>query len=200
MEPGEQDAVALTDEDRRVIAEFISRYPNPAAALLPVLHHVQDRFGHLAPPLQQQVAEALEVPPARVREVVTFYEMFHEHPEGKFHLEVCTNISCHLLGADALLAHLRAQLGIEPGEVTEDGVFSLMEAECLASCGSGVCMKVGLDYYEQLTVPALDVLLDRFRAQAPRLEGHAYRHAQPEPHVGPVAGFEPLDGGEGERR
>ena len=102
------------------------------------------------------MAHAIDVPPPRVREVVTFYEMYHEHPEGQFHLEVCTNISCHLLGGDMVLDHLRGKLGIEPGQHTEDNMFSLMEAECLASCGSGVCMKVGLDYYEFLTVEAVD--------------------------------------------
>lgn len=195
MDPGEQP-LQLTDADHEIIATLVSRYPQPAAALLPVLHHAQDRFGHLAPPVQRLVAEALDVPPARVREVVTFYEMFHEHPEGQFHLELCTNISCHLLGGGALLGHLQQKLGIAPGQVTEDGVFSLMEAECLASCGSGVCMKVGLDYYEQLTVPALDALLERLRGEAAALEGQAYRHAQPEPHVGPVPGFEPRAEGE----
>lgn len=183
--------VAFTEDDLRQVGVWVKRYPNPAAALLPVLHHAQDRFGHLGSEVQLLVAGVLDVPPARVREVVTFYEMYHEHPEGQFHLEVCTNIACHLLGGDLILDHLKDRLGIVPGQVTKDGVFSLMEAECLASCGSGVCMKVGLDYYEQLTVPAVDALLDRFRSEAAQLEGQPYRHAVPEPHVGPVQGHEP---------
>jgi NADH-quinone oxidoreductase E subunit len=184
------EAPAFDEADQRRIEAIVARYPSPAAALLPVLHLAQDKFGHLAPPVQLLVAEVLGLPAARVHEVVTFYEMYHEHPEGKFHLEVCTNIACHLLGADAILEHLGRRLGIRPGQVTEDGTFSLMEAECLASCGSGVCMKVGLDYYEQLTLPAVDALLEQLRAIAPRVQGH-YAHAEPEPHVGPVEGFEP---------
>lgn len=184
--------VAFDEAERARIAELVARYPKAAAALLPVLHLAQDKFGHLDPAVQLLVAETLDVPPARVREVVTFYEMYHEHPEGQFHLEVCTNISCHLVGADALLDHLADRLGIRPGQVTSDGHFSLMEAECLASCGSGPCMKVGLDYYEHLSVPAVESLIERFREQAPSLEGRAYRHAEPEPHVGPVPGFEPV--------
>jgi len=186
-------ALEFSDRERRDIAALIERYPEgkQAAALLPVLHLAQDRFGHLDADVQRLVAQTLGVHPARVHEVVTFYEMYHEHPEGQFHLEVCTNISCHLCGGDAILAHLQAKLGIGPGGVTEDGRFSLMEAECLASCGSGPMMKVGLDYYEFLTVDAVDALLDRFGSLAPSLEGKAYKHAPETPHVGPVPGFEP---------
>lgn len=184
-------ALAFTDEDRAKIDEIVARYPNKPAALLPVLHHAQDKFGHLSPEVQLLVAHALDVPPPRVREVVTFYEMYHEHPEGQFHLEVCTNIACHLMGGDEVLNHLRKKLGIECGQHTEDGMFSLMEAECLASCGSGVCMKVGRDYYEHLTVDAVDALVDGFKKMAPSLKGKAYMGAEGEPHVGPVKGHEP---------
>ena len=84
--------------------------------------------------MARPVATILGVPPTQVHEVVTFYEMFHQEPEGQFHLELCTNISCHLLGGDACIDHLKQKLGIEVGHHTPDGVFSLMEAECLASC------------------------------------------------------------------
>ena len=186
----------FTDEERARIEALTERYPTRAAALLPVLHLAQDKFGHLDRDVQWLVARALDVPPTRVKEVVSFYEMFHEHREGQFHIEVCTNIACHLLGGDAVLGHLKSKLGIGPGEVTSDGMFSLMEAECLASCGSAVCVKVGLDYYEHVTPDGLDKLLDDFRALAPSLEGRDYHHAAPEPHVGPVPGFEPTRGGE----
>jgi len=186
-------ALEFSDRERREIATLVERYPEgkQAAALLPVLHLAQDRFGHLDADVQRLVAETLDVHPARVHEVVTFYEMYHEHPEGQFHLEVCTNISCHLCGGDAVLEHLQQKLGIRPGQITEDGMFSLMEAECLASCGSGPMMKVGLDYYECLTIEAVDALLERFRGIAPQLEGKAYKFAPEGPHVGPVPGFQP---------
>ncbi len=184
----EFDAEALAHIER-----MKARYPDPAAALLPVLHLAQDRFGHLDVAVQRLVAVTLGVAPTRVREVVTFYEMYHEHREGQFHLELCTNIACHLLGADSLLDHLKARLGIRPGEVTQDGRFSLMEAECLAACGSGPCLKVGLDYYEHIDQPAVDTLLARLEALAPSLDGRPYRHAQPEPHTGPVPGHAPKE-------
>lgn len=183
----------LTAEDRVEVARICARYPaeHKQAALLPTLHYLQERFGHLAPEVQLLAARELQVPPTLVREVVTFYEMFHEHEEGQFHLEVCTNIACHLQGGDAVLDHLRAKLGIECGQHTPDGMFSLMEAECLASCGSGPCMKVGEDYYEFLTVESTDGLLERFKAQSAELKGKAYMRSGPEPHTGPVPGFKP---------
>jgi NADH-quinone oxidoreductase E subunit len=178
-------------EDRAHIQKLVDRYPHRPAALLPVLHYVQDKLGHLSREAQLLVAQALDVPPARVHEVVTFYEMYHEHPEGQFHLELCTNIACHLVGGDALLEHLKQRLGCEVGHQTEDGMFSLIEVECLASCGSGPMMKVGEDYYEGLSVEAVDALLERFKQEAPGLSGRHYRCAKGGPHVGPVAGFAP---------
>lgn len=186
-------ALELTAEDRAEITRIRGRYPDAhqAAALLPLLHYLQERFGHLAPEVQLIAAEELKVPPTRVHEVVTFYEMYHEHPEGQFHLEVCTNIACHLQGGDRLLEHFKKRLGIEVGHTTEDGMFSLMEAECIASCGSGPCMRIGEDYYESLSIEAADGLLSQLKEKAKGLNGRAYMREGPEPHVGPVKGFEP---------
>jgi len=183
--------VEYTPEAKARFDAIVARYPRRQAALLPVLHLTQRELGHLSTEAQLLVARTLDVPPTLVREVVTFYEMFHEEPEGQFHLEVCTNISCHLLGGDALLEHFKKKLAIECGHHTEDGLFSLMESECLASCGSGPMMRVGLDYYEHLTPEAGDFLITKFRLIAPKLQGKHYEHAEGEPHVGAVPGFEP---------
>lgn len=186
-------ALELTAEDRAEVARICGRYPeeHKPSALLPTLHYLQERFGMLSPEVQLLAARELGVPPTQVREVVTFYEMFHEHEEGQFHLEVCTNIACHLQGGDAVLDHLRAKLGIECGQHTPDGMFSLMEAECLASCGSGPCMKVGEDYYEFLTIESTDGLLEQFKQKSASLKGKGYMRSGPEPHTGAVPGFTP---------
>lgn len=184
-------SLQLSAESKARIEAITGRYPNRQAALLPSLHIAQHQFGHLSPEVQSLVATALGVPTTLVREVVTFYEMFHEHPEGQFHLEICTAFSCHLMGADALTKHCKKRLGVEVGHHTADGMFSLMEAECLASCGSGPVMKVGEDYYEHLTPEALDALLEELKKQAPALAGKHYEHAKGGPHVGPVKGFAP---------
>src|SRR5688572_27533925 len=130
-------SLELSTEVKARIEKIAARYPRRQAALLPVLHLVQHEYGYLSVDVQAAVATILDVPPTQVHEVTTFYEMYHQHPEGQFHLELCTNISCHLAGADALVAHVKKSLGVEVGHQTEDGAFSLMEAECLASCGSG---------------------------------------------------------------
>jgi NADH-quinone oxidoreductase subunit E len=186
----------LKSEVKARIEEICARYPRRQAALLPVLHLVQHELGYLSIEAQAAVAEQLDVPPTLVHEVTTFYEMYHQHPEGQFHLELCTNISCHLAGADQLVAHVKKELGIDVGHQTEDGVFSLMEAECLASCGSGPMLRVGEDYYEYLTIPACDALIKRFRELAPSLSGKHYDHGPKGPHTGPVPGFAPPKPGE----
>lgn len=188
-------SLQFTPEAKARLEAYARRYPQKQAALLPALHLAQGEFGHLSLEVQSLVAETLGVPHTVVHEVTTFYEMFHQHAEGQFHLEICTNISCHLLGADSLVDHCKRKLGIEVGHQTEDGVFGLMEAECLASCGSGPMMRVGFDYYEYLTPEALDSLIERFKKTAPSLKGKGYVHGPEGPHVGAVRGFEPKPGG-----
>lgn len=181
----------LSSEVKARIQQIVARYPNSQAALLPTLHLLQRELGCLSIEAQEAVATILGVPPTLVHEVTTFYEMFHEHREGQFHFEFCTNIACHLAGADQLLGHVQKKLCVGLGHQTEDGLFSIMEAECLASCGSGPTLKVGMDYYEYLSIPAVDALLARFREMAPELAGRAYVHGPEGPHVGAVSGFEP---------
>lgn len=188
-------SLQFTADAKARLEAIARRYPKRSAALLPALHLAQKEFGHLSLEVQAVVAEALGVPHVDVHECVTFYEMFHQHAEGQFHLEICSNISCHLAGADALVDHCKKRLGIEVGHQTEDGVFGLMEAECLASCGSAPMMRVGFDYYEFLSAEALDALIDRFKKIAPTLNGKAYEHGPEGPHVGPVRGFEPKAAG-----
>lgn len=184
-------ALELSPGAKERFDAIVAKYPHKEAALLPVLHLAQEEFGHLSIEVQALVGRELGVSPVRVHEVTTFYEMFHEHFEGQFHLELCTNIACHLAGADKLMCHVKKKLGIEIGHQTEDGVFGLMEAECLASCGSGPTMRVGLDYYEYLTEDAVDFLIQKFRRLAPDLNGKAYKSAAGGPHVGAVPGFDP---------
>lgn len=184
-------APQFTSEAAAEIETLAGRYPKRQAALLPVLHLAQREFGHLSIEVQALVAKTLDAPPVLVREVTTFYEMFHEHAEGQFHLEVCTNISCHLAGADCIVDHLQKTLGVKVGHQDAEGIFSLTEAECLASCGSAPMMRVGMDYYEFLTIPAVDALLGRLKTMAPSLDGKAYEEGPNGPHTGPVPGFEP---------
>lgn len=165
---GRAEVFALSLENTRRVDEIIARYPRKLAAMLPVLWVVQEELGWIPPPAMEWIAERLECSPASVQAVVTFYTMFDERPAGKYKLQVCRTLSCELMGARRIIEHVRERLGIEPGETTEDGMFTLQEVECLASCGTGPMMQCNLKYYENLTPERVDELLDELRGRAPR--------------------------------
>jgi NADH-quinone oxidoreductase subunit E len=159
-------AFPLSEATRRRIGELAARYPKPAAALLPALHLVQDEVGHIPDEAAAAVAEALALPPAHVHGVVTFYTMFRRQPVGRYFLQVCTNVACMALDGYRMLAHLEKTLGIRTGETTPDGLFTLVEVECLAACGQGPMMLVNQDYVYNLDEAKLDALLADLRRQA----------------------------------
>jgi NADH-quinone oxidoreductase subunit E len=144
----------LTAEEQRVfddqLAEILSHYPadRKSAAMLPVLHLLQSMKGWLPPDGMEMVAKRLEVAPARVYEVATFYVMFHTSRPGKYVVEVCTNLSCSLWGAEELLAYLEQKLGVRGGE--GNATWTLREAECLASCGTAPCLQINSVHHENL--------------------------------------------------
>jgi len=131
--------------------EMVSRYPKREAAMLPVLYLAQQEFGHLSSEAIAYVANLMGQPPARVHGVVSFYTMFNVKPVGRYHIQVCRTLSCALRGAEKVTGCLRKTLGIEVGQTTADGKFTLSEVECLASCGTAPMMQINEDYYENLT-------------------------------------------------
>jgi NADH-quinone oxidoreductase subunit E len=142
------------------VDEIVERYPEPKAALLPVLWEVQKHKGWIDAESESWVAQRLGTSPAHVHGVVTFYTMYKQRPTGKYHIQVCTTLSCMLRGSDELVEHLRQKLGIKEGQVTPDGKFSLARVECLASCGTAPMFQLNDDYYEDLTLEQVDRLLD----------------------------------------
>ncbi len=145
----------------------IARYPSKQAAMLPVLWIVQQDQGWISPDAMQWVAERLECSPATVQSVVTFYTMLDDEPVGKWKLQVCRTLSCELMGARRIVEHLEERLGIEAGETTPDGTFTLQEVECLASCGTAPMLQCNLKNYENLTPERVDALLDELRGAEP---------------------------------
>ena len=145
---------------RRRIEETAARYPKKGAALLPVLHLVQQETGCISAEEEKFVAQALGLKPMKVREVVTFYTMFLRRPVGKYHLQVCSNLSCILLGAGPLLEYLQKKLGVGVGETTSDGRFTLSVVECLGACELAPCVMVNFDYYGQLDREKIDRILE----------------------------------------
>jgi NADH-quinone oxidoreductase subunit E len=130
-----RDLVARFDAE---LAPVLQRYPpdRKEAAMLPALRLGQELFGHASPAVQQLCADRLGTSCARAEEVATFYVMFHTHPNGKHLVEVCTNVSCCLAGADRMVKALRQKLGVQDGGTTADGRITLREVECLGSCGT----------------------------------------------------------------
>jgi NADH-quinone oxidoreductase E subunit len=145
------------------VEKALAQYPNKQAALLPVLHIAQDEFGHLPDEALELVARTLELAPAHVYGVITFYTMFHREKHGRNELMVCTNVSCMLRGAYDMLHHLEKKLGIKAGETTPDGAFSLVEEECLAACANAPMMICGNQYFLDLTEKKLDTIIDDLR-------------------------------------
>lgn len=150
----------LGPEFEKKVDEIVARYPEPRGALLPVLWEVQNAKGWIDPEAEAWVAERLGTSPAHVHGTVTFYTMYKQRPMGKYHIQVCTTLSCMLRGSDDLLGHLERRLGIKPGQVTRDGRFSLVRVECLGSCGTAPMFQLNDDYHEDLTIEAVDRLLD----------------------------------------
>lgn len=156
-------ALDFSATSKQQIERILARYPNKQAALLPVLHLALDEFGHLPDEVLELVAKSLELPPAHVYGVVTFYTMFHRERRGGNQLMVCTNVACMLRGAYDILGHIEKRLGIKPGETTPDGAFTLIEEECLAACANAPMMICGPEYYLDLTPEKVDAVLDELR-------------------------------------
>lgn len=131
--------------------DIVARYPRKEAAMLPVLYLAQREFGHLGPQAIEYVAKLMGQPPARVHGVVSFYTMFNMKPIGRHHIQICRTLPCALRGAERITAFIKRRLGVEPGQTTPDGRFTLSEVECLASCGTAPMMQINDDYYENLT-------------------------------------------------
>ena len=146
--------------------EVLTHYPTRQAALLPTLWIAQRQFGWISGDVMLYLATLMELPPAHVRAVVTFYTMFYQHPVGKWHLEVCTNLSCRLRGAEKIVDCIRRKLKIELGETTPDGKFTLNSAECLASCGTAPMLQLNQDaFVENLTEESTLKLIDELAAR-----------------------------------
>lgn len=157
-------AFALSAERERELDEIVARYPNKLAACIPVLHLCQEANQNwVSEEVILFVARRLDVSPAHVKGVVTFYTLFNQHPVGKHQVWVCQTLSCALRGADGILHHCEKRLGIHAGETTKDGLVTLRTAECLAACGNAPMMQVDKTYYENLTLEEVDRILDRLK-------------------------------------
>jgi NADH-quinone oxidoreductase E subunit len=161
----------FSDETQKQFEEVLTHYPDKQAAILPTFWLAQQEFDYLSPEVMEYIAELLDLSPAYVASVASFYTMFYRKPMGKFHVQVCTNLSCTLRGCDKIVSSLQDKLGIPLGQTTDDNVFSLSEVECLGSCGTAPVVQVNDDYHENLTPDKVVQLIDDLTSKAASASG-----------------------------
>jgi len=150
-------------QTKKKIEEIISRYPKKEAALLPILHLTQQEFGFISAEEEKLISNLLGIKPIKVREVLTFYTMLKRKPVGKYHIQVCSNLTCSMLGAEKLMGYLKMKLGISPGETTSDNKFTLSTVECLGACEQAPCLMINFDYYGNLDREKIDDILEKLK-------------------------------------
>jgi NADH-quinone oxidoreductase E subunit len=159
------DATLFEGEYQERFEKILTRYPTKRAALLPALGLAQELRGHVSPEAMDRVAELLELSPAYVRGVATFYTMYNKRPVGRHLVQVCTNISCNLGGADEVVESFLRYTDTELGETSEDGNFTVIEAECLAACGFPTCVQINSRYFENVTPAEVPKICEQLKAQ-----------------------------------
>lgn len=159
-----QDFEELRERLRPECERLIAQYPDRRSALLPLIHLFQSVEGYASQEAMRASADMLELTPATVESVVSFYTLFFQRPVGRYMLQVCRNLSCLLRGAEDIMAYFREQLGIGHLQTTADGTFSYEEVECLAACDRAPCMQVNLEFVYDLTPPKVDEMLAAMRA------------------------------------
>ena len=156
-------ALEFSQETLKQFDEIVSRYPEQKSAVLPVLYMAQKEFGHLSQEAIEYVAKLMDIPAVRLYGIVTFYTMFNMKPVGRHHLQVCRTLPCALLGSERITNYLKKKLGINLGETTSDGKFTLSEVECLASCDTAPVMQINDDYCENLSEEKVDKVIENLK-------------------------------------
>ncbi len=155
----------LSDAAKLKISQAGKKYPKIKSAILPALHIAYEEHGYLSDQMYEEISQILGLKFIEVAEAASFYTMFPKAKRGKYLLQVCRNISCALLGSHHLRDYLLEKLGVRLGETTADGLFTVVEVECLGSCTTAPMMQVNQHYYENLTVEKVDRLIEEFRGR-----------------------------------
>ena len=161
--PDPKKTVEFPPEVKKRFDELLPRYPTKEAVLIPALHLVQETWGWISPEAVHYLSELLDLSPATVFGVVSFYDMLDQRPVGKYRLRVCTNLSCMVTNAYDIYEHLCEKLDVKPGQNTKDGLYTVVEVECLGSCGTAPVVQVNNDYHESMSVEKMDALLEKLK-------------------------------------
>jgi len=152
----------MVDDRAEKLDEIISNYRNAKGALIPALHEAQELYGYLPMSVQKRIAEGLGIPLVEVYSVVTFYTQFSLKPKGKYVIQVCKGTACYVKGASLILERLKEKLGIDVGECTDDGLFSLEVCRCVGACGLSPVIMINEDVYGRLTPDRVDEIIDKY--------------------------------------
>src|SRR5215813_3691588 len=156
----------ISEKLDKFFEEKMKEYPTRRSFLVPMLLYTQDELGYLTDEAIAYIAKQTELTELEVRNVISYYSMLHTRPMGKYHVQVCTNISCLLRGGEEILEHCKQQLGIGHKQSTPDGMFSLEEVECIGGCSWAPAVQINYDFHENLTSEKMDKVLDQYRSKA----------------------------------
>ena len=146
--------------------KMVTNYPTRRSALVPMLLFAQDEVGYLSEEVISDLAKRVDLTELEVKNVISYYSMLHTKPMGKYHVQVCTNISCMLRGGEEIFHHCRQQLGIGHKQTTADKMFTLEEVECIGACSWAPAMQVNYDFHENLTPAKVDKILESYEKRA----------------------------------
>ncbi len=162
----------FTDDNLALAEEIIGRYPKPRSAMIPLLHLAQEQEGWVTDEAMTQIGELVGTTSAEVLGTCSFYEMFKRHPVGKYVINICTTMSCALMGAGELMEHAESRLGVRPGSTTSDGLFTLEGAECQAACTEAPCLQVNYRHQYRVTTDQFDELVDELASSGHAVPDH----------------------------
>ena len=154
----------FTTENEATAREIVSRYPRAKSATIPLLHLAQEQDGYVTDDAMEHIAELVGTTPAQVLGTCSFYEMFKREPVGRYLVNICTNISCQIMGGEELLHHAEHALGIKAGSTTPDGLFTIEDVECIAACTEAACLQVNYRYRHRITLEEFDQMVADLRA------------------------------------
>jgi NADH-quinone oxidoreductase subunit E len=158
--------MALLDKHKEDIEYHISKYPDKRSAVMPLLYIAQEEYGYITPEAIQEIADLLDLDVTHVKGIVGFYTMYYDQPKGRYLIQICTDLPCALRGAEEFSRHVCEMLGIQPGETTEDGLFSVENVMCLAACDKAPVMQVNFHYHENLDLDKANKLIEALRREA----------------------------------
>lgn len=151
-----------TAEQSAKLQEVIAKYKGTEGALIPTLHEAQDIYGYLPYEVQKKISEGLDIPMAEIYGVVTFYTQFSIYPKGKFNVAVCLGTACYVKGSGDIIEKFKERLGIDVGQCTDDGKFSLEATRCIGACGLAPVLTVNDDVYGKITADDVDDILSKY--------------------------------------